>query len=95
MSGELNGATRRFTITNRLGLHARAATLLVQAVTGLDAEVRIRKDDQEVDAKSILSLLTLAATQGTEIEVVARGRDASLAIEAIAALIEARFHEDD
>jgi phosphocarrier protein len=85
---------RRFEIKNRLGLHARAAALLVQTVTGFDAEITVIKDGQDVNGKSILGLMMLAAGQGTLIDVVAQGPDADAAVEAIARLIEARFLED-
>lgn len=81
-------------IKNRLGLHARAATLLVQAVAGFEAQIRVAKDEQTVDGKSILGLMMLAAGQGSVIEVMAHGRDAAAALAAITALVEAGFHED-
>lgn len=87
-------ARRRFEIKNRLGLHARAASQIVQALAEFDAEIRIKKEGQDVDAKSILGLLMLAAGPGCEIEVVAQGPDAGPAVDALEALIEARFNED-
>jgi phosphocarrier protein len=87
-------ATRRLEIKNRLGLHARAAALLVQMVAKFDAEITVSKDDQTVNGKSILGLMMLAAGQGSSIEVCAQGPDAEAALDAIAALIEARFKED-
>lgn len=81
-------------ITNRLGLHARAAAQLVQAVAKYDADIVIEKDGQEVNGKSILGLMMLAAVQGSCIEVEATGPDALAAVQAIAALIEAKFNED-
>ena len=87
-------ATCRLEIKNRLGLHARAAALLVQTVTQFDAEITISKDDQTVNGKSILGLMMLAAGQGSPIEVAADGPDAQAALDAIAALVEAKFKED-
>ncbi len=81
-------------ITNRLGLHARAAAQLVQAVAKYDADILIEKDGQEVNGKSILGLMMLAAAQGSRIAVEATGPDALAAVQAIAALIEAKFNED-
>lgn len=81
-------------IKNRLGLHARAAAQLVQAVSKFSSEISVSKDGQIVSGKSILGLMMLAAAQGTTIEVTARGSDAPEAMAAIEALIEQRFHED-
>ena len=85
---------KRFEIKNRLGLHARAAALFVQTIAGFDAEVMVAKDGQDVNGKSILGLMMLAAGQGSLIEVSATGPDADAAVEAIESLIEARFRED-
>ena len=87
-------ATRRLEIKNRLGLHARAAAMLVQAVAQFAAEITVSKDDQTVNGKSILGLMMLAAGQGSAVEVVAEGPDAEAALEAITALVEAKFKEE-
>ncbi len=87
-------ASARLSIKNRLGLHARAASLLVQAVAGFEADVHVAKDDQRVNGKSILGLLMLAAAQGSTIEVTAEGRDAAAAVAAITTLVESGFYED-
>lgn len=85
---------RNFEIVNRLGLHARAAAKLVHEAGRFKSEVSIIKDGEEVDAKSILGILLLAAGQGTEIEVACEGEDEDQAIQAIGGLIEGRFGED-
>jgi phosphocarrier protein len=85
---------RQLQIQNRLGLHARAAALLVQALTPFDAEITVSKDDQTVNGKSILGLMMLAAGQGSSIEVAAQGPDAEAAVNAAAALVAERFKED-
>jgi phosphocarrier protein len=87
-------ASRQLGIRNRLGLHARAAALLVQTVARFDAEITVTKDDQTVNGKSILGLMMLAAGQGSSIEVAAQGPDAEAALEAIAELVAAKFNED-
>ena len=87
-------ATRQLEITNRLGLHARAAALLVQTVAQFDAEITVTKDEQTVNGKSILGLMMLAAGPGSSIEVAAQGPDAQAAVDAIAALVAAKFKED-
>jgi phosphocarrier protein len=82
-------------IKNRLGLHARAAALMVQTVARFDAEITVCKDDQTVNGKSIIGLMMLAAGQGSCLEVVAVGPDAQAAVDAIAALVEEKFKEDN
>ncbi|MFM7141990.1 MAG: HPr family phosphocarrier protein [Alphaproteobacteria bacterium] len=84
---------RTFRIRNKLGLHARAAAQLVGLTAGFKSEVTILKDDQSVNGKSIMGLMMLGASQGTDIEVEAEGEDAEQALDAIGALIEARFNE--
>ena len=85
---------RRFEIANRLGLHARAAALLVQTVAQYETDIIVSKDGQDVNGKSIIGLMMLAAAQGSLIEVTATGRDAAAALEAIATLIANRFNEE-
>jgi phosphocarrier protein len=80
-------------IKNRLGLHARAAVQLVQAVTNLDAEVAIEKDGQSVNGRSIMGIMMLAAEQGSTIDVTTSGPQAGEALDAIRELVEARFNE--
>jgi phosphocarrier protein len=87
-------AASRLEIRNQRGLHARAAALLMQTAARFDAEISVTKDDQTVNGKSILGLMMLAAGPGTFIEVVAQGPDAQAALDAIAALVEAKFQED-
>nr|WP_221199235.1 HPr family phosphocarrier protein [Halomonas fontilapidosi] len=82
------------TLTNRRGLHARAATKLVQCCQPFDARVTVWRGNQQADAGNIMSLLILAAPCGTELEISAEGKDAEAALEAITALFEARFDED-
>lgn len=86
--------SRKLTLTNRRGLHARAATKLVQCCQPFDARVTVHRGDQQADAGNIMSLLILAAPCGTELEVCTEGEDAEAALEAITALFEARFDED-
>ncbi len=81
-------------IRNKLGLHARAAAKLVEAAARFQSNVRVKKDSESVDARSILGLMILGARIGTQIEVIAEGPDAREALSAILALIEAKFGED-
>lgn len=81
-------------IQNRLGLHARAAAQLVRLLEQYQAEVQLVKNGQAVDARSVLSLLTLECPMGTSITVKARGDDASSALAAIVELIQNKFGEE-
>jgi len=82
------------TITNKLGLHARAAAKLVEAAARFQSQIQVKKDSESVDARSILGLMMLNARPGTQIVVIADGPDAPEAMHAILALIEAKFGED-
>ncbi len=85
----------RVTISNKLGLHARAASKLVATASRFESKIEINKDGQTADAKSIMSVLMLAASQGTELEISADGPDASEALEHIKALIDNKFDEGE
>jgi phosphocarrier protein len=85
---------REVEIVNRLGLHARAAAKLVQAASAFRSRVLLVTDDEEVDAKSILGLLLLAAAQGTRLRVRCEGPDEEEALAAVTALIANRFEEE-
>ncbi len=87
--------TKRLEIKNRLGLHARAAALLVQTVSRFSSEVKISKDGQIVDGKSIIGLLTLGAAKGSRVRVEAKGNDAQESLKAIEELFEKRFDEGE
>ena len=83
-----------FTISNKLGLHARAASHFVQVASKFESEVFVTKNDQEVNGKSIMGILILAAPMGAEISIKAVGPDASQAVVALGELIDNRFGED-
>jgi phosphocarrier protein len=88
---------RKIEIRNKHGLHARAraAALLVQTVSRFSADVKISKDGQVVDGRSIIGVLTLGAAKGSKIRVEAKGQDAEEAVSTIEELIGKRFHEGD
>jgi phosphocarrier protein HPr len=88
--------SRRVTIVNELGLHARAASKLVQLTTKMPVEIKIGRDDMMVNAKSIMGVLLLAACKGTELTVTAEGEEgpAKDALDAVATLIGERFGEE-
>ena len=85
---------RDLKIVNTRGLHARAAAKFVKCAETFEADIVVRRHDMEVSGRSIMGLMMLAAAKGCSIEVEASGADAEAALEAIAALVEARFHED-
>jgi phosphocarrier protein HPr len=85
---------REVKIVNRLGLHARAAAKLVHLAGKFESNVLLLRNGEEVDAKSILGILLLAAAQGAELRVRCDGRDESEALDALAGLIAAGFDED-
>lgn len=82
------------TITNRLGLHARAAAKFVKTAAKFDAEVTVRKDGNEVSGLSIMGLMMLAAAPGTEIVVESVGDHAEQALAALKDLVARNFDED-
>jgi len=96
MAGELPTEHRaRIEIRNKLGLHARAAALLVQTVDRFQAEVTVSKDGESVNGRSIMGIMMLAAEQGSTIEVLTSGPDAEAVLAAIQTLVDDRFHEPE
>jgi phosphocarrier protein HPr len=85
----------RVPIRNKLGLHARAAVKFVNLSNRFVASVKIIKDGNEIDGKSILGILTLAATQGSEITLLVSGKDEEAALKALSDLINNRFDEKE
>jgi phosphocarrier protein len=89
-----NSTSRMVRICNQRGLHARASAKFVKLAGSFDAEVMVTRDDQTVAGTSIMGLLVLGAAPGCEIEIAATGPQAGEAIDALAGLVEAGFHED-
>jgi len=85
---------RQTEIVNRLGLHARAAAKLVHTAGRFQSRVTVEKDGEEVDAKSILGLLLLAASQGSRVTIRCDGEDEEDALRAVTTLIANRFDEE-
>jgi phosphocarrier protein len=81
-------------IVNKLGLHARAAAKFVSTATRFESKVTISKDGREVDGKSIMSVMMLAASFGSDVVITTDGKDESQAFNAIKTLIENRFDEE-
>lgn len=85
---------KEVTVRNALGLHARPATMLAKVASGFQAEIKLIREGEAVDAKSALAILMMAAGQGTTLSIEAVGADAIGAIEAFGELFEAKFGED-
>ncbi len=86
---------RDLPIVNKRGLHARAAAIFVQTAERFDAVVSVLKDGHSVGGDSIMGLMMLPAAPGTTIRLVATGREAELALDALALLLTERFGEDE
>ena len=86
---------RDIEIKNKLGLHARAAAKLVHTAARYKADIKIRKGEEEVDGKSILGILLLAAGRGSTVTLKANGEDEREALEAVEQLIDAKFDESE
>ena len=86
--------TKILKIENQRGLHARASAKFVQCVSEFDAEIRVSKDGHVVGGDSIMGLMMLAASKGSEIHVSASGPQANLVIEELSKLIHTKFGED-
>ncbi len=85
----------RFEVRNRLGLHARAATKLVQLAAKFPCEITVSRDGQVANAKSVMGVLLLCGSQGTSLDVEAMGEHAEQAVREIGALIDGLFGEGE
>jgi phosphocarrier protein HPr len=86
--------TRDLTILNRLGLHARPSAMFVKVCSRYKSEIWVEKDGEQVNGKSIMGLMMLAAGQGSKLRITCEGGDAEKALEEIDGLIQRRFDED-
>ncbi|CZF78376.1 MULTISPECIES: HPr family phosphocarrier protein [Grimontia] len=91
----MNQLSKDVLIRNRLGLHARAAVKLVELAQSFDAQIMLTKNEQTVTADSVMGILLLDSSQGEQIKVSAEGSEAQQAFDAITALIEAGFDEEN
>jgi phosphocarrier protein HPr len=82
------------TIKNRAGIHARPAALIVQTASKFSSKIWLEKDSDRINAKSIMGIITLGASFGTPIRILAEGVDEELAVNAIQTLFESKFEED-
>lgn len=87
--------TKELLIVNKLGLHARAAAKLVKLSSSFQSSIDIEKDNQRVNSKSIMGVMMLAASCGTQVTIIAQGKDEQRAIDAIEDLINRRFDEEE
>ncbi len=85
---------KKVVIKNKLGLHARPAALMVQTASQYKSRIKVLKDEQEVDGKSIMGLMTLAASAGSTLRFVVDGEDETLAIDALEELVQCGFGEE-
>jgi phosphocarrier protein len=81
------------TVRNRAGIHARPAALIVQTAGRFESKILFKKENEEINAKSIMGIITLGASYNTEITIEADGSDEQNAVEALATLFENRFEE--
>ena len=85
--------SRTITVQNQVGLHARPATFFIQKSNEFKSSIWIQKDERKVNAKSLLGVLSLGITKGTEIEIITDGIDEEEAINALEALIDSNFSD--
>ena len=85
---------REIQVTNKLGLHARPAAMLVQMASKFKSEIRLKKEDVEANAKSILSVMMLAAEVGSSVIIRAEGEDEEQALETLAKMFHEKFGEE-
>ncbi len=85
--------TKTLTIVNKLGLHARAAAKLVKLASSFESDVQVKRQQREVNGKSIMGVMMLAASKGTEIDLTISGADETTAMEQLIDLIQSGFGE--
>ena len=91
----MTAARRTVAVCNTRGLHARASAKFVKLASQYEADVRVSKDGQTVDAQSIMGLMMLAAGPGCALDIAAEGPQAEAAVEALVALVNGRFDEEN
>ncbi len=87
------GASRKITIINKKGLHARPAAGFVKLAGNFESKIRIKSDDKDVDGKSIMGVMMLAAAKGSQIEIIANGVDEAEAISTLSDFVSGGFNE--
>lgn len=89
-----NTVVKELTILNKLGLHARPAAMFVRIANRFSCEISVEKDGEEVNGKSIMGLMMLAAGCGSQLKIAASGDDAAQAVKELAELIQRKFDEE-
>ena len=89
-----NSLRKEFVINNKLGLHARPAAMFVKLANSFDAEIWVGNEEDEVNGKSIMGLMMLAAASGTKLSISAEGKDAGAAVSALGDLVVGGFEEN-
>ena len=84
---------KQLTISNKLGIHARPAAQFVKTASKFESDIRVEKDGEEVDGKSIMGLMMLAAGHGSVLTIIAEGTDAEDALNSLGTLVESNFEE--
>jgi phosphocarrier protein len=82
------------TVANRAGVHARPSALLVQTTKNFSSNIFLERNNDRINAKSIMGIITLGAAFGTELKIIAEGEDEEAAVEAVAKLFESKFEEE-
>jgi len=90
----LDSVSTQVTVINKLGLHARPAMSFVDTANSFTSDIKVTKDGQTVDGKSIMQLMMLAAPKGSELQIDAQGPDAQPAVEALVKLVKGKFDEE-
>ncbi len=85
---------RTVTITNRAGIHARPAAMLVQTANRFSSNIYMEKDSERINGKSIMGIITLGATYQSQLSIIADGEDEQQAVDALAQLFEKKFEEE-
>ncbi len=86
--------TRQMTVINKLGIHARPAAMFVKIASKFQSQILVEKDGEQINGKSIMGLMMLAAGQGSKLMLIAEGADAAEAIDELAALFDRKFDEE-
>ncbi|MBE7501412.1 MAG: HPr family phosphocarrier protein [Verrucomicrobiales bacterium] len=94
MSAKKTRVEREMTVVNKLGIHARPASMFVRLANRFDCDVFVEKDGETVNGKSIMGLMMLAAGPGSRIRVRAEGAQAAAALDEIESLVDSKFNED-
>jgi phosphocarrier protein HPr len=93
-TGNSQRVVKELTVTNKLGIHARPAALFVKVANKFDSDIFVEKDGEQVNGKSIMGLMMLAAAHGSKLALIAEGRDAENAVRELEQLFTQKFNEE-